>query len=118
MKKLTFQKVWNDLINVLDRERKIYTLARRRTNEITDIDIDDIWVMTEKSSPNSKLVPKWMFETAITHLIENDSLSNDTLLNKLNVKRSSFVLAALSQLEYIDYQTGPLKIYVKKDSNL
>ena len=112
MTKISFKKVWNDLINVLDQEKVINTLARRRTNEITDIDNEGIWVMTERSSPNSVLVPKWMFETAITHLIEHSNLSNNTLLHELNVKRSSFVMAALSKLEYIGYETNPLRIFL------
>lgn len=112
MKKLSFQEVWNDLIDVLDREKVIYTLAIRRYNKITGIDNDGIFVMTEKSSPNSEPVPKGMFEKAITYLIEHGSLSNDTLLNELNVMRSSFVMAALSRLEYIGYETNPLRIFL------
>ena len=112
MKELSFQKVWHDLINVLNRERIIYTLARRRTNKITDIDNEGIWVMTEKSSPNSELVPKCMFETAITHLIEHNTLSNTTLLDELRVMRSSFVMAALSRLDYVRHETNPLRIFL------
>ena len=113
MTKWSFQKVWNDLINVLDQESVIYTLARRLTNEITEIDHDGIWVMTDKSSPKSELVPKWMFVEAITYLIEHGSISNKVLLYELNVKRSSFVLAALSRLEYVGYEINPLKVFLK-----
>ena len=113
MKKLSFKKIWNDLIEIFDEGEVIYTLARKCPNEITSVDNDGIWVMTEKSSPNSELVPKWMFEKAIIYLIEYGNMSNDTLLNQFNVKRSSFVMAALSRLEYIDYETNPLRIYLK-----
>ena len=113
MKKMSLQKVWNDLIDVLELENVIYTLARRLPNEITEIDNDGIWVMTERSSPNSELVPKSMFEEAITYLIEHSSISNKVLLNELNVKRSSFVLAALSSLEYVGHEIKPLRIFLK-----
>ena len=112
MKELSFQKVWHDLINVLDREKVIYTLARRRSNRITDIGNEGIWVMTEKSSPNSELVPKWMFETAITHLFERNALLNTALLDELHVMRSSFVMAALSRLDYVRHETNPLQIFL------
>jgi hypothetical protein len=113
MKKLTFAKIWNDLFDILNEREVIHTLSRNRPNEITKVDNDGFWVMTKKSSPKSEHVPKWMFETAITHLIEHGSLTNIILLNELNVKRSSFVLAALSQLDYVGFESDPLKIFLK-----
>ena len=68
MKDLSVGKVWNDLLGVLEEGKVIYTLARRQPNEITDIDEEGIWVMMERSSPGSELVPKWMFELAINYL--------------------------------------------------
>ncbi|MFC1494571.1 hypothetical protein ACFL6W_04760 [Thermodesulfobacteriota bacterium] len=91
----------------------IYTLKVRKPNEITAFDSDGIYVRTEKSSPGSELVTKKMFENAIYYLIEHKDLSNKTLLNELNVKRSSFVMAALSKLDYVGYETDSLKIYLK-----
>jgi len=54
-----------------------------------------------------------MFKRAIEHLLEYGVLFNSTLLNMLNVKRSSFVLAALSRLDYVKFETSPLKIVLK-----
>ena len=113
MKNLSFAKIWNDLVDIFDEKKVIHTLSRNCPNEITSFDNDGIWVMTKKSSPKSEHVPKWMFETAITYLIEHGSLTNNNLLNELNVKRSSFVLAALSQLDYVDFESDPLKIFLK-----
>ena len=112
MKKISFEKIWNDLGEVLDEEKTIHTLAKNCPNEIIDIDNDGIWVMTEKSSPNSEQVPRWMFKRAIEYLIEHGSLSNSTLVKSLNVKRSSFVMAALSRLDYIGYEINPLRIFL------
>ena len=113
MKKLSFEKTWNDLVDILDDGKVIHTLSRNCPNEITAVDYNGIWVMTRKSSPKSKQVPKWMFKRAIEHLLEHRNLSNDTLLNELNVKRSSFVMAALSRLNYIGYEINPLRIFLK-----
>jgi hypothetical protein len=113
MKNLNFEKVWNDLIDVLEKHPIIHTLVRRKPNRVTSIDEDGIWVITERSTPDSHLVPKWMFREAIVHLMKHSELSNLTLLNTLNVKRSSFVLAALSKLDYIDYKTDPLRVILK-----
>lgn len=112
MKNITFEKVWNDLSEVLTEGTVIFTLSMNHPNKIVYFSEEGIGVITKRSSPNSKLVPKWMFEIAINYLLEHGSLENKTLLNKLKVKRSSFVLAALSQLNYIDHQTGPLKICI------
>ena len=113
MQKLNFDRVWNDLGEFLTEGTTILTLFRNQPNHITDFSEEGIEVMTKRSSPNSRLVPKWMFEEAVNYLIENGSLTNNTLLNELNVKRSSFVLAALSQLDYIEYLTKPMRILLK-----
>lgn len=113
MKKINCEKVWKDLEHVLEKEPTIHTLDRKRPNKITSFSDEGIEVITQKSAPGSSLVPKWMFEEAVNYLSIHGSLSNFILLNELNVKRSSFVLAALSKLDYIGYSTKPLKIFLK-----
>jgi hypothetical protein len=113
MQKLTFDRVWNDLGELLTEGITILTLSRNQPNQITDFSEEGIEVMTKRSSPNRRLVPKWMFEEAVNYLIENGSLTNNTLLNELIVKRSSFVLAALSQLDYVGFESDPMKIFLK-----
>ena len=113
MTKISFEKVWNDLIDVLEKDRVVYTLSRQCRNEVSDISEEGIQVITKRSFPDCHLVPKWMFEEAVNHIREHGSLSNRTLLNTLNIKRSSFVMAALSKLDYIDYKTNPVRIFLK-----
>ena len=113
MKKLSFEKVWNDLGDILEDGTVIHTLSRNQPNKVVSFTDEGIEVITKRSSPESQLVPKWMFEKAVNHLIAHGSLSNNTLLNELNVKRSSFVMAALSRLEYIGYETNPIRIFLK-----
>ena len=113
MKKLSFEKIWNDLIDILDEGKVIHTLSRNCPNEITAFDNDAIGVRTRKSSPNSEVVPKWMFERATEYLLEHGNLTNKILLDELNVKRSSFVMAALSRLDYVESELKPLRIFLK-----
>ena len=107
------EDVWNDLCVVLGEVDMVSTLSAHRPNHITRITEEGIEVTTRRSAPKSRLVPKWMFERAIGHLLEHGSLTNDTLLNTLNVKRSSFVLAALAKLESVDFEIDPLRVFLK-----
>jgi len=114
MKILTLEKIWRDLNEVLHEGDIIHTLAENKSNEIDKITSEGFWVITDRSNPESKLVPKWMFEKAINHLIEQGELSNRKLLNDLNVKRSSYVLASLAKLSYIDFDPKPLRIFLRE----
>ena len=114
MKNLTFEKVWNDLIDVLGQEPMAYTLARGKTNKVTVVKDDGIEVLTEKSSPGSQLVPKWMFESAIKYLIQRGEVTHKILTGELHVMRSAFVMAALAKLDYIGHEKGRARIFLKQ----
>jgi hypothetical protein len=105
MKNLTFEKVWNDLIDVLGQDPMAYTLARAKSNKVTAVKDDGIEVLTEKSSPGSQLVPKWMFESAIKYLIQRGEVTHKILTGELRIMRSAFLMAALAKLDYI--ASGP-----------
>jgi len=114
MKTLTFEKVWRDLNNILQDGDVIYTLDRKRRNKIDKITPEGFWVITDRSFPESELVPKEMFQKAVEHLIAERVLRNDKLLNDLNVKRSSFVLVTLAELPYVGFDLRPLRIFLKE----
>ena len=79
---------------------EILTLAAKRPNFIAAIDRNGIWVQTSRSKSHHagpKLVPAWMMMTAWQQLQKAGVLSNTELLDDLNVKRSSFVIALLAQ---------------------
>lgn len=113
MKKLEFETVWNDLLEVLEPGMVVYTLVRIYGNRIERIDDDGIWVITRRSSPGSSLVPKAMFKKAIEYLVEHGELSHAILTEKLRIMRSAFILAALSHLEYVEQEPDKPRIYVK-----
>ena len=78
----------------------IETLARKQTNYIAGIDRPGVYVETERSKVRGtgpQHVPAWMIDTAWDHLRRNGELSQVTLLNDLNVKRSAFVCALLAR---------------------
>ena len=113
MKKLEFEKVWNDLIEVLEPGTVVYTLVRMYGNRIDRIDDEGIWVMTRKSSPGSSLVPKSMFKKAIEYLVEHGELIHAILTEELRIMRSAFILAALSLLNYVEQEPDKARIYLK-----
>lgn len=79
---------------------EIYTLTSKRPNRIVSIDRSGIGVETLRSEDRGsgpQLVPAWMINDAWTQLCRHGRLSQDELLNDLNVKRSAFVCALLSQ---------------------
>jgi hypothetical protein len=113
MKKLEFEKVWNDLLEVLEPGMIVYTLVRTYGNKIERIDDEGIWVMTRKSRPDSSLVPKSMFKEAIEYLMQHGELSHAILTEDLRIVRSAFILAALCKLSYVEQEPDKARIYLK-----
>lgn len=86
--------------SVVQAGDEILTLAAKRPNLIAAIDRNGIWVQTLRSKSHRagpKLVPAWMIMKAWQQLQKAGVLSNTELLDDLNVKRSSFVIALLAQ---------------------
>lgn len=80
---------------------EITTLTAKRPNRITSIDRRGIEVETLRSDERGagpQLVPAWMVTVAWEHLCSKRVLSQQELLDGLNVKRSAFVCALLSRL--------------------
>jgi len=78
----------------------IMTLTSKRLNRITSVDRAGILVETERSlarDAGPQRVPAWMIATAWERLRDNGELSQQELLNDLNVKRSAFVCALLAK---------------------
>jgi hypothetical protein len=113
MKGLTFEKLWKDLVGVLRKDPMAYTLGREKINEVKGIEDEGIHVLTQKSSPGSELVPKWMFEKAVDYLIEHGEVNHKILTKELRVMRSAFVMTALAKLDYIGHEKGKARIFLK-----
>lgn len=76
----------------------VRTLTHSRPNEVVDIGLEGVWISTAKSSVQDgpQLVPAWMLNEAWSRLNADRMLTNTELMK--SVKRSSAVLALLSQL--------------------
>lgn len=86
----------------------INTLGIARPNRIVSIDRHGLLVETEHSTDKGtgpQLVPAWMVATAWEHLCLHGRLSNQELLNSLNVKRSAFVCALLSHFDEVEIES-------------
>lgn len=92
----------------------ILTLSTKNLNRVTTVDRKGVWVETERSmslGSGPQLVPAWMIVTAWRHLQTNGALSNRELLDDLNVKRSTFVVALLAQFsDVVVKSTEPIVV--------
>ncbi|PND55342.1 hypothetical protein CRM90_22970 [Mycobacterium sp. ENV421] len=87
----------------------ISTLGILRPNWIAEIRRDGILVETTRSRElgrGPQLVPAWMINEAWTQLCAQGTLSQEQLLNELNVKRSAFVCALLAHFVGVQVDSG------------
>lgn len=78
----------------------IMTLSSKKLNRIIGVDRDGVLVETERSlsrGSGPQRVPAWMIAAAWDRLCDKGELSQQELLNELNVKRSAFVCALVAK---------------------
>lgn len=86
----------------------ITTLGISRPNWIAGIERDGVLVETlrsRKMGRGPQLVPAWMVDVGWGRLRCRGRLSQDELLNKMNVKRSAFVCALLSRFDDVEIES-------------
>jgi hypothetical protein len=86
--------------SVVEPGDEISTVSNKRPNRIVAIDRLGVSVETLRSDRRGsgpQLVPAWMIVAAWKRLKQKGELSQNELLNELNVKRSAFVVALLAQ---------------------
>ena len=86
----------------------LLTLSTKNLNRITAVDSTGVWVETERSmglGTGPQQVPAWMVVVAWQRLCEKGELSQQELLNELNVKRSAFVCALLAKFPEVDIRS-------------
>lgn len=91
----------------LPSDDPVLTLGANRPNWIVAVETDGLLVETERSRSTEsgpQPVPAWMFDAAWQRLTSRGRLTHAELLSTddLNVKRSSFVCAALACLPGVD----------------
>lgn len=88
------------VLSVAEAVDEILTLSNKRPNKITSVDRSGVEVQTLRSEGRGsgpQTVPAWMIVAAWNYLQQKGELSQNELLNDLNVKRSAFVCALLAQ---------------------
>jgi hypothetical protein len=93
-------ELFERVLSAVEPGEEIPTLSIKRPNRIVAIDRSGIEVETLRSdrlNSGPQTVPAWMIVAAWNRLRQKGELSQDELLNDLNVKRSAFVCALLSQ---------------------
>jgi hypothetical protein len=78
----------------------ILTLSTKNLNRIVGVDREGVLVETERSmrlGSGPQRVPAWMIAAAWDRLRDKGELSQQELLNELNVKRSAFVCALVAK---------------------
>ena len=97
----------------------ILTLSTKNLNRVTGVDRKGVLVETERSvsrGTGPQLVPAWMIATAWDRLCDKGELSQQELLNELNVKRSAFVCALLAKFPDIRIRsTRPTVLELRRD---
>lgn len=97
----------------------ILTLSATNLNRISVVDRAGVWVETERSmrlGSEPQLVPAWMIAAAWERLCDKGELSQQELLNELNVKRSAFVCALMAKFPEVHIRsTRPTVLELQGD---
>lgn len=86
----------------------ILTLTSKKLNRIVGLDRDGVLVETERSlglGSGPQRVPAWMIAAAWGRLCDKGELTQQELLNELNVKRSAFVCALVARFPEVDIRS-------------
>jgi hypothetical protein len=93
-------ELFDQVSEVVGAGTVILTLSTKKLNRIVDVDREGVLVETERSmslGTGPQRVPAWMIAAAWDRLRNNGELSQQELLNELNVKRSAFVCALIGK---------------------
>lgn len=94
----------------------IRTLGRGQPNTVVECTTAGLVIATERSIARGSAgeeVPAWMFNVAWRALQDDGLLTAQHLLNELQVKRSSAVLAVLARLPGVEAARGPLRVFLQ-----
>lgn len=106
---MEFDKVWADLINIIEHDNVIFTLQRKCPNEIVERLEEGLVVVTSKGT--SVLVEKEWIKVTWEILFEKKCLRVEDIPLPGRF-RSSFIIALLSTLAYVSFKLHPLTLYM------
>jgi len=88
----------------VEREPLFHTLSHGKPNRVAEVNESGLYIETEASRSKGRpaqLVPSWMFELAYEALRARGRITQQEVLNDLNIKRSAAVCAILARLEHV-----------------
>jgi len=111
----SFEKVWQDILNIARSNKEIKTLVREKTNEIVNV-FDVSITVKSKETRNKRILPKMDFQYAWNSLMSKKIIRLQDIDPELR-GRKSIIFAFLARLPYVNYETKPLlKIQLKEIS--
>lgn len=97
-----FNFIWNQLKEKLSSNSILFTLKKKKRNEIIELKDTEVIVKTEKGIDK---IPLSDIENAWYNFIEKEELYQD--YHQLSTYRSSFILSLFSQLDYVRVKYEP-----------
>jgi len=86
----------------VERRPVFLTLSQGKPNRVVELNAHGLYIETDASTAKGnppQLVPSWMFELAYETLRARGRLTQQEVLNTLNIKRSAAVCAVLARLD-------------------
>jgi len=108
----SFEKVWQDILNIARSRKEIKTLVREKINEIVDV-FDVSITVKSKETRNKRILPKKDFQYAWDRLRLKKIIGLQDIDPELR-GRKSIIFAFLANLPYVNYEIKPLKIQLKE----
>lgn len=104
----SFENVWEDIIKLIDNNKRIETISNKKINVIEKIVPEGLLVTTDKS--RLQLVRKeWIEDAWLALASKRKIVAHD--IPGTGRYRSSFIMALLSNLDYIKAESRPNTLY-------
>ena len=94
--------VYPAIIENLASKKRHFTKTNMEPNFVR-IDGDEVYVRTQKSSPDFKKIPRVMFSRTWNILLSESKVTQQKLSKEYNIKRSAFIILAFDLLDYVKY---------------
>ena len=106
-----FNLIWSQLKEKVSSNPIIFTINKKKRNEIIELKDTEVIVKTEKGIDK---IPMSDIKNAWYNFVEKEELFQDD--HQLSTYRSSFILSLFSQLDYVNIKSEP-KLSIILDNN-
>ena len=110
----SFDEFWSNIQELAMSKKEIQHLKQPNKSIILDVDSSNLVVGSSKNT-KGRPIPKAVFLVTWKALFEKESVTGEMLSSNYRIKNPAFVLALLSNLDYIEYIESENAIRIKKD---